>query len=66
MLAVSLDLYSRTGDKEPLVDATVDRCGLKVLVSFDVKVARAHAVFGVLDGDVFTVGSCISLIAKKE
>lgn len=65
MLAISSDLYSRTGDEEPLVDATVDRCGLKVLISLDVKVARVHAVFRVLDGDVFTVGCCVSLTPEK-
>lgn len=54
MLTISSDLNSRTGDEEPLVDATVNGCGLEVLVSLDVEVARAHAVFGVLDSDVFT------------
>ena len=53
-----MDLYSRTGDKEPLVDASVDRGGREVLVWFDVEVLRAHTVLGVLDRDVFTLELC--------
>ena len=58
VLSISSDLYGRTGDEEPLVDAPVNGCGLEVLVSFDVEVVRVHAVLGVLDGDVFTLELC--------
>ena len=55
MSCISSDLYGRTGNEKPLVDAAVNRCGLEVFVSLDVELARAHALFRVLNGHVFAV-----------